>query len=103
MGQSPTGLEYVPMLWSDIPEQITNFKNAAKTFASDGVKAVLSFNEPEGNRDAGGGSGVPAAIAAKVHIDVFNGLDGVEIGAPGTTQGGDAWWKVGRESQLHRT
>jgi hypothetical protein len=103
MGQSPTGLEYVPMLWSDIPEQITNFKNAAKTFASDGVKAVLSFNEPEGKRDAGGGSGVPAATAAKVHIDVFNGLDGVEIGAPGTTQGGDAWWKVGRESQLHCT
>ena len=53
-----------------------------------GVKAVLSFNEPEGKRDAGGGSGVPAAIAAKVHIDVFNGLDGVEIGAPGTTQRG---------------
>jgi hypothetical protein len=82
------------MLWSDIPEQITNFQNAAKEFASNGVKAVLSFNEPNGNRDEGGGSGIEPAIAAKVHSEVFNNLKDVEIGAPGTTQGGDDWWKV---------
>jgi hypothetical protein len=82
------------MLWGDLPEKITEFKAAAANFASQGVKAVLSFNEPNGNRDAGGGSGVTAANAAKVHIEIFNGMDGIEVGAPGTTQGADDWWKV---------
>ena len=88
--------EFVPMLWGDGPDKIAGFNQAAKDFASNGVKAVLSFDEPNGAHDAGGGSSISPANAAKVHIDVFNELEGVEIGAPGTTQGADAWWEVCR-------
>ena len=93
--------DFVPMLWGDAPDKIAGFNQAAKGFASNGVKAVLSFNEPNGAHDKGGGSGVSPANAAKLHIDVFNKLEGVEVGAPGTTQGADAWWEVcRRESSL---
>jgi hypothetical protein len=84
--------EFVPMLWG---KDTSGIKANKDKYGAAGVKAVFSFNEPDGKADNGGGSDVPPAEAAQIHADTLNGLP-FEIGAPSPTQGerGSAWWTV---------
>lgn len=76
------------MLWGS---DVSSFKNDQAAWS--GVKTVLSFNEPDGV--GGGSSNVDPKLAAQLHRQHLNDLSH-KIGAPGTRQGGDAWFEVGR-------
>jgi hypothetical protein len=92
--------EYVPMLHGTKDQTLTEFTKAKDSFASRGVKAVMSFNEPNKGDDAAtGGSNVSPTDAAAKHQEYLNDLP-YDIVAPAVSQGGDDWWRVSRHTIL---
>lgn len=78
-------LQFVPMLWG--AQSNNSFLDAVQQQISDGanISHVLTFNEPDGS--TGGGSNIPAALAAEIWIREVEPLKqkGVKLGAPAVT------------------
>ena len=78
-------LQFVPMLWG--AQSNNSFLDAVQQQISDGanISYVLTFNEPDGS--TGGGSNVPAALAAEIWMREVEPLKqkGVKLGAPAVT------------------
>ena len=78
-------LQFVPMLWG--AQSNNSFLDAVQRQISDGanISHVLTFNEPDGS--TGGGSSVPAALAAEIWMREVEPLKqkGVKLGAPAVT------------------
>lgn len=82
-GSSPGDLskdvEYVPMLWGDLPVHTSHWDADCEAALSKGAKALLSFNEPDMPSQAN----MDAATAAAAHAKYFAKYKGrAQIGAP---------------------
>ncbi|RSL72509.1 hypothetical protein BHE90_010657 [Fusarium euwallaceae] len=79
------GLNFIPTLWGDDDEKVTNFEAGIDECLSNGAKAIFSFNEP----DNGGQANMEPARAAASHVKLLNGYSGKAlIGAPSISNSG---------------
>ncbi|EGX93383.1 Glycoside hydrolase [Cordyceps militaris CM01] len=90
-GSSAPGLDssvqYIPMLWGDLPVHTSHWDADAEAAIANGAKALLSFNEPDmpsqANMDAG--------AAAAAHAKYFSKYKGrAQIGSPAVSNSGQA-------------
>ncbi|KGQ07081.1 putative serine-rich protein C13G6.10c [Beauveria bassiana D1-5] len=78
-GDLSKDVEYVPMLWGDLPVHTSHWDTDAEAALSNGAKALLSFNEPDMPSQAN----MDAATAAAAHAKYFAKYKGrAQIGAP---------------------
>ncbi|OAA59313.1 Glycoside hydrolase [Cordyceps fumosorosea ARSEF 2679] len=81
-----SSLQYIPMLWGDLPVHTSHWDADAEAAISNGAKALLSFNEPDMPAQA---NMAPAAAAA-AHAKYFKAYNGrVQIGSPAVSNSGE--------------
>ncbi|KAK6193349.1 hypothetical protein LQW54_012557 [Pestalotiopsis sp. IQ-011] len=79
-------VNYIPMLWGPTHYD-SSWDDAAASAVSNGVEALLSFNEC----DNAGQANLDAATAASQHTEYFSQYQGkIKIGAPSITSSADA-------------
>ncbi|KAH8732804.1 hypothetical protein GQ44DRAFT_601580 [Phaeosphaeriaceae sp. PMI808] len=89
-GETAQGLEYVPLLHSNQDWCTSGWtQNVANARSKYDVKYVLSFNEPD--QVGGGGSNIPVGDAVAAHKKYIQPLagQGLKIGSPAVTNGGE--------------
>ncbi|ETS73406.1 hypothetical protein PFICI_15011 [Pestalotiopsis fici W106-1] len=85
-GGLTANINYIPMLWGPTHYD-SSWSEAASAAVSDGVEALLSFNEC----DNAGQANLDAATAATYHTEYFSEYQGkIKIGAPSITSSADA-------------
>lgn len=85
-GDLSDSIEYVPMLWGDAPLHTDHWDSNCEAELEKGVKALLSFNEPDHATQAN----ISPAQAAASHIKWMNPYAGrALIGAPSVTNSGN--------------
>ena len=84
-GDSKSGLEFVPMMWSTGKGFPNTWEANAKKMIAAGSKALFSFNEPDHEEQANM-SPQAAAAAHKQYMNPFQGQ--ARIGTPSVTNGG---------------
>jgi hypothetical protein len=89
-GEPIQGLEYVPLLHSNQQWCTEGWtQNVANARSKYDVKSVLSFNEPD--QVGGGGTGMDVNAAVAAHKQYIQPLasQGLKIGSPSVTNGGE--------------
>ncbi|TQW00515.1 hypothetical protein V2A60_001594 [Cordyceps javanica] len=84
-GDLDSSINYIPMLWGDLPVHTSHWDADAEAALSKGAKALLSFNEPDMPTQA---NMAPEAAAA-AHAKYFSAYKGrAQIGAPAVSNSG---------------
>jgi hypothetical protein len=82
-----SGIEYVPMLWSDSSEKTASWDADAKAAIAAGATALLGFNEPDHPEQANMAVSKAASSYKSLISDKFGGSS-VKLGSPAVTNGG---------------
>jgi len=89
-GSSATGLasgiEYVPMLWSNAAAKTASFDADAKAAIAAGATAILGFNEPDHPEQANMDVGTAASAYKSLLSDKYGG-GSIKLGSPAVTNG----------------
>lgn len=83
-GDIPSGMNFVPMLWSDSDLHVPRWEENAKSAISNGATHILGFNEPDLAEQAN--MTPDDAARAWEHMEKFAGQ--VKIGSPAVCNGG---------------
>lgn len=83
-GTVPSSFNYVPMLWSNSPLHLPNWKSNVETAISNGATHILGFNEPDLTAQAN--MTPDEAAGAWKDMEQFGGK--VKIGSPAVCNGG---------------
>ncbi|KAI0874841.1 glycosyl hydrolase catalytic core-domain-containing protein [Hypoxylon argillaceum] len=83
----PSGISYIPMLWSPATEHSNGWDTLAKEAIANGADALLGFNEPDIDTQAN----MSPADAASAHIQWMNPFSGqARISTPAISSSEDA-------------
>lgn len=92
-GSVPSGMNYVPMLWSTNQFHLPNWESNVKIAIANGATHILGFNEP----DLGAQANMSPQEAADAWDNMEKFGDAVQVGSPAVCNGGGevglAWLK----------